>query len=149
MTEQNFNKEALTYLNKHFTYTPDYKWWDAGKFMTLNNTTIGTALHGDCEDYSFHVARYVLGDGTLKTFYKSLWEGDFEFWWVITKSGGNHCILIDNLADKAIDNWVKSFVSIDEMQGLHKFKYRLPTIAVLWMLFAGVLDSGVKKLFGK
>ena len=149
MTEEYFNKEALTYLNKHFTYTPDYKWWDAGKFMTLNKTPAGTPLKGDCEDYSFHVARYVLGDGSLKTFYKGLWDVDFEFWWVKTNSGGNHCILIDNLDDSAIDNWTKSFVSVEEMGALHKLKHKLPAVAVLWMLFAGALDSGVKKLFWK
>jgi hypothetical protein len=143
----NQSEKNLKHLNKHFQYEADAKYWDAGNFMSPDTVPI----KGDCEDYSFYVARYVLGDGSLNQFYKSLWQRNFEFWYVKTRTkgtrsgGGSHCILVDTKTTKCIDNWTKRFVSRDEMEELHDFQFRLATPIVVWMLFAGVVEKLVKK----
>ena len=142
------NKEqqaSLDNLNKHFRYKSDYKYWDNGKFMSPEDYN----MYGDCEDYSVHVARYVLGDGRLKTFYKKLWKGNFELWFVEAQGGGGHCILIDTVNSVSIDNWTKHFISVEKMGELHTLKFKLPFPLVTWMLFAGVVEGGVRKMFGK
>ena len=148
----NIQLENLAHLNKHFQYKADYKLWDAGNFMSPHITP----MKGDCEDYSFHVARYVLGDGSFKQFYKGLWGRKFEFWYVKTKvrddgnggevGGGSHCILSHPEENSCIDNWTTKFVPREEMEELHDFQFRLGFPIVCWMLLAGVIEKLVKSV---
>jgi hypothetical protein len=104
-------------LNKRFTYKADPR-WDSWRFMS----STAPAIQGDCEDYALYVAKEQLSNRSLRKFWLNLWNREFEFWFVETKEGGGHCVLVQG--KHAIDNWSKQWVCIDTMKRVHNFKYR-------------------------